>query len=107
MIKNHRGHAAYQWFTQIREMERTPDLNREQHFLNGEMTRADRLARQVKELKIGEEEITQRLVKHSRRMERLRATLEHLHEMHGDGAPRSPAAVRRFITVSAQRHSEV
>ena len=81
---------------QINDLELTPDSNRAQHFLDGEVTRADRLARQVKELEIGEKIMTKRLVRHSRRLERLRVTLEHLHETRGNDSPRSLAAVQRM-----------
>lgn len=40
------------------------------------------------------------LINHSRRMERMRATLEDLYETRGRGVPRSPPAIRR-ATVSA------
>jgi hypothetical protein len=95
MTQNPRRHAAYQWFARVRDIEGTPDLSRARHFLEGEMTRVDRSARQVKNLKIGDEGMTRRLVEHSRRLERMRATLEHLYETRGDDHPRSLPAVRR------------
>lgn len=106
MIHNHRRHDAYQRFRQIRDLERTPDLKRVQHFLDGEMTRIDRAARQVKRLKIGEERMTKRLSEHSSRMERLRETLEHLHEVHGDDHPRSPKAIQRTAVRAIHRRGE-
>ena len=92
---------------QIRDLERTLDSNRAQHFLDGELTRADRLARQVIELKIGEEDMTIRLVRHSRLLERLRVSLEHLHETRGNDSPRFPAAVRRVSLAAGHRLGEV
>jgi hypothetical protein len=106
MLRIPRRHAAYQRFVKIRDLERTPDLNRERHFLDGEMTRVDRSARQVKELKTGEEQMTKRLVDHSRRVERLRTALEHLHEMRGEDHSRSAAAVRRPAVRSQHRRGE-
>jgi hypothetical protein len=106
MVENPRRHAAYQRFAQIEDMERTPDLKRAQHFLDGQMTQADRLARQVKELKTGDIDLTKRLVAHSRRVERLRASLEHLHEKRGDDPRRSPAAVRRRVPEAVHHWSE-
>jgi hypothetical protein len=106
MIRNPRHHAAHQRFERIRELARTPDSNREQHFLDGEMTRVDRTARQVKELRTGEEQMTRRLLEHSRRVERLRTTLEHLHWMRRDDHPRSLPAVRRAVVRSRHRRGE-
>lgn len=106
MIQNPRRHAAYQRFRQIRDLERTPDLKRVRHFLDGEMTRIDRAARQVKRLNIGEERMTKMLAEHSSRMERLRETLEHLHEVHADDHPRSPEAVQRTAVTALHRRGE-
>jgi hypothetical protein len=106
MVRNPRRHAAYQRFVKIRDLEQTPDLNRERHFLDGEMTRVDRSARQVKELKTGEERMMKRLLDHSRRVERLRTTLEHLHQMRADDHPRSPAAIRRAPARILHRRGE-
>lgn len=50
--------------------------------------------------------MTKRLVEHSRRVERLRATLEHLHQMRGEDHPRSAAAVRRTPVKSQHRGGE-
>lgn len=106
MLKNPRRHAACQRLAQIRDIERIPDLKRERHFLDGEMTDVDRSARQIKELKTGEEAMTKRLVAHSRRLERLRATLEHLHETRGEDHPRSPAAIRSGAAGAFHRRGE-
>jgi hypothetical protein len=88
MLANPKRHTVYQRIQQIRELERIPDLNREQHFLDGEMTRADRLARQIKDLKTGDEKLNKRMMDHSHRIEKLRSTLEHFHSVRGTDAPR-------------------
>jgi hypothetical protein len=95
MLNNPKRHSVYQRRRQIQEIEATPDLNRAQHFLDGEMTRADRLARQIKELRTGDQALTKRMVQHSRRLEKLRSTLEHFHETRGRDAPRALAIIER------------
>jgi hypothetical protein len=95
MLNNPKRHNVYQRLGQIREVEKTPDLNRAQHFLEGEMAKADRLARQIKELKIGDEKLMKRMLQHSRRMEKLRSALEYFHEARGNDAPRALAIVER------------
>ena len=89
MLANPKRHSVYQRIQQIHDLECIPDLNRAQHFLDGEMTRADRLARQIKGLKTGDENLNKRMVDHSHRMEKLRSTLEHFHSVRGADAPRS------------------
>jgi hypothetical protein len=89
MMANPKRHTVYQRIQQIRELERIPDLNRAQHFLEGEMTRADRLARQVKDLNTGDERLKKRMMDHSHRMEKLRSTLEDFHLVRGTDAPRA------------------
>ena len=89
MLENPKRHSVYQRILQVQDLERVPDLNRAQHFLDGEMTRADRLARQIKDLKTGDERLNKRMVDHSHRMEKLRSTLEHFHSVRGVEAPRA------------------
>ena len=84
---------------QIKDLEWTRDSNRAQHFLDGEVTRADRLARQVKELEIGEKIMTIRLV-------RLRVTLERLHETRGNDSARFHRAVQRVFLTAGHRWGE-
>jgi hypothetical protein len=94
MLKNPKRHTINQRLQQVREMEKVPDLNRAQHFLDGEMSRADRLARQIKELKV-DERLRSRLSSYSRRMEKLRAALEHFHETRGNDVPRALPIIER------------
>lgn len=89
MLGNPKRHSVYQRMQQIHGLERTPDLSRTQHFLDGDMTRADRLARQIKDLKTGDEKLSKRTLAHSHRMEKLRSTLEHFHSLRGTEAPRA------------------
>jgi hypothetical protein len=89
MLANPKRHTVYQRVQQVRGLEKIPDLNREQHFLDGEMTRADRLARQVKALKTSDEKLNRRMIAHSHRMEKLRSTLEHFLSIRGNDGPRA------------------
>lgn len=104
-IADPRQHAAYQSFTMMAELAAVPDLNREQHFLSGRMADVDRQARQAKELKfdvteaagrkIDVAQLTKRLVDHSKQVEKMRLSLEDLHESRADGGPRvRPLAAR-------------
>ena len=95
MLANPKRHNFNQRQGQVLELERIPDLNRAQHFLEVEMARADRLARQMKELRTGDEMLNKRLAEHSHRMEKMRATLEHFHEMRGRDLPRALAVIDR------------
>jgi hypothetical protein len=73
MIANPKRHGLYQRHVQILDIEKTPNLNRAQHFLDGEMARADRLARQIKDLKPSDDKLSTRMKGHSNRMEKLRS----------------------------------
>jgi hypothetical protein len=89
MLANPKRHTIYQRLSQVSELERIPDLNRAQHFLDGEMTRADRLARQIKDLKTGDDKLSKRMAGYSHRLEKLRSTLEHFHSVRGNDVPRA------------------
>jgi hypothetical protein len=94
MLNNPKRHSINQRLQQVREMEKVPNLNRAQHFLDREMRGADRLARQIKELKV-EERLSSRMSDYSRRMEKLRASLEHFHETRGNDVPRALPIIER------------
>ena len=55
MLSNPKRHGFNERVRQVRELERIPDRDRARHFLDTEMARADQLARQVKELKTGDD----------------------------------------------------
>lgn len=95
MKKDWRAHFLYQRFRQVGDLEVIPDQRRAHHFLEGDMATADRQARQIKELKVGDDKMTERLKKHSRRIESLRAGLENLYEDRGAGAPRALPVIRK------------
>lgn len=104
-IDDPRRHAAYQAFSPIQAMENIPLLSREHYFLNGPMVKADRLARDIKRLKpdvaeanlrkIDLEKLMRRFHDYSRKMEKLRTTLETFHESRNDETPKArPVAPR-------------
>lgn len=103
-IADPRQHAAYQSFSMMADLASVPDLNREQHFLNGRMAEVDRQARLAKDLKFSPEEaidignLTKRLVDHSKRIEQMRRSLEYLHETRADGAPRARPIAAWIVT---------
>lgn len=107
MTKNWRAHFQNQRFRQTRSLELVPDLRRIRHFLDTYMAEADRLARQVKNLKIDDKNLTLRLEKHSHLVEMRRTVLENLQEIRGDSPPRAPAAVRRGVETAGDRKGGV
>jgi hypothetical protein len=106
-IADPRQHAANQSFSMMAELASVPDLNREQHFLNGRMAEVDRQARLAKDLKFSAEEavkwkvdigkLTKRLVAHSKQVGKMRLSLEDLHETRADGAPRARPIAARIV----------
>jgi hypothetical protein len=93
MVKNWRAHFLYQRSERLSKLEKVPDQNRARHFLDVDVAEADRLARQVKELKIGDDDLSARLVKHSRKIEAMRAALENFYEVRGRSSARAPAVI--------------
>lgn len=98
-LKDPKQHAAYQSFRMVAELAGVPDLNREQHFLNGRMKEVRDQAALVKGLKFDPDAakergvdpvtLTKRLVKHSDQMGKMYQSLEDLHESRPVGAPRA------------------
>ncbi|MGH6871474.1 MAG: hypothetical protein ACREHE_08205 [Rhizomicrobium sp.] len=105
MVGDPRRHAAYQSFNQVLDLEVVPDLRRRQHFLDGHMSTASRTARQLAKLRLSPvdaaaldvdyESLMKRLLAHSMRMEKVQRTLETLHEMLPDEAPRARTVARQ------------
>jgi hypothetical protein len=99
MVSDPRGHAARRLTRSISARKAVPDLRRESHCLIGPMSEADKRAREIKALRpltreadrhgIKLEELMKRLASHSHRVEKLRASLEHLHETRGEEGPRA------------------
>ena len=107
MIKNWRSHFLHQRFARTHALELVPDHNRTRHFIETDLAQADRLARQVKQLKTGDEDMAKRLVEHSRRVESRRAALENLYETLGDNTARAPEAKRRSGSQIEKHHGDV
>ena len=99
MLTEHRGHASRQMFRSIEAIEKVPDLLRESSFLDGQMASAQRKAREVKGLRpsaaeaerhrIDLDDLMKRMTAHSQKIDKLRASLENLHETRGNDAPRA------------------
>jgi hypothetical protein len=104
MINNWRAHFLKQRHDQIQRIADVPDLKREADFLNRDLALADQQSRQIRDLNPIESELVprngesiadaknrlvERLKKHARRDEKLKATLENLHTTRGQGAPRA------------------
>ena len=111
MVSDPRRHAARQLFKAVSSLETGPDLRRESYFLDGPMADVERIARQVRLLRPSPVEARKRNIdlaglmsrfqQHSRRMERLLAMLEALHQSRGDEGPRAlPVQSREPITRS-------
>jgi hypothetical protein len=104
MISDPLRHAANQGFRSISALEAVPDLKREEYFLNGPMKDAQQKARQIRSLKPTREEAEKRKIDlseflkrqgdHARRIEKLRKTLEHLHESRSSEGARARAVER-------------
>lgn len=94
MVKNWRAHFLHQRFGQVARLEKIPDQNRARHFLDADMAEADRLARQIKDLRISDSDLSARLTTHSRKIENLRSALENLFEVRGRSSARALAVIR-------------
>lgn len=107
MTGHSKRHSIVQETKALAALGRVPDLMRTQHFLEKEMTEADRFARQIKELKPvaaelkprrgqtqeqAAESLSARLAAQALRNEKIRASLENLHSVRGLAAPRVLAA---------------
>lgn len=105
MISDPRGHAARQLFRALEGLEAVPDLRRETFFIDGPLRMADIKAREVKALrpdpseaerqKVSVESLMKRLDDHSRKIEKVRTTLERLHETRNADVPRARAPEQR------------
>lgn len=99
MTNDPRRHVEFQAFKAIDRLEGVPDLRREHFFLNGPMTEADRIGRQLRGLKlpaaeaakygINPTELMKRLGDHSRKLEQLLSVFERRHESRGDDSHRA------------------
>lgn len=99
MLEDPRAHAARQLFGTIADLEAVPDLRRETFFVDGPLRAADLKAREIKALRpdpseaerqnVDVENLMKRLDGHSRKVEKVRTTLENLHERRGQDESRA------------------
>ncbi len=98
MIDDPRAHAAYQAFSQVRAMQEIPQFSREHYLLNGPIADADRLAREIKQLRPSEAEarlhgidvakLMKRFHDYSHKVHRVHPPLETIHNSRSDETPR-------------------
>lgn len=119
MIRNSKRHSIVQEQRAMHALEAVPDMMRATHFLDKEVAAIDRASRQIKELKpqLSElqpkknqtaeqaaESLVKRMASHAVRNEKMRASLEDLHNLRGPDAPRAaPAALARRVNSSVPR----
>jgi hypothetical protein len=113
MVADPRRHAVRQIFQELDRLQAVLDVKREHHFLNGPMTAADRLARQIKNFKPSVAEVAERgidvtklmgrLSAHSRRIEQLSDALQHLHNERGNETARARAVRVRDAKSNAKK----
>ena len=99
MTNDPRGHMARQLFRSVSALEEIPDSRREKYFINEPLAHADRRAREIKaprplqaeaaRIGVDANDLMRRMGEHSHRIEKLRASFEHLHETRGDERPRA------------------
>jgi hypothetical protein len=113
MIKEPRGHAAYQAFSRHEALQRVPDLRRMEYFLVGPMADAERETKKIAALRppksdglrlnIDPEKLMVRLHNQSIRLSKLKRTMEKLEEQRGSDASRArPVKLRRNSEASSK-----
>jgi len=86
MLADPRRHNFSCRAAQVRALEQIPAHDRARHFLDGEMTRAVRLARQMTTLRVDDAALAKRLADHAARTEKLQAVLEDLSRQTVEGS---------------------
>lgn len=97
-IKDPKAHYLCQCARQIADIARVPENRRVRHFLDRELSDAERVARSAAKLKVEDQELVDVLTRNSVRLEKMCAVLEDLSKT-VEGAPRAlvprrPAAAR-------------
>ena len=80
MLNNHRSHIARQKFRAVDDLFNVPDSRRIDHFMSVEMRNAERKARDLVRLKIGDDRLKQILSKGRKRIESMTRMFETLSE---------------------------
>jgi len=93
-LKDPRGHYLRQRALEFESLSSVPEPRRAQHFLDTTLADADRKARQIAKLKVGDVKLSTMLVKNTERLDRMRAVLEDLQKTGGivSRAKRFPAS---------------
>jgi hypothetical protein len=103
MIKDPKGHYLRQRAWQCEAISAVPENRRSQHFLDKDLAQADRIARQIANLKVSDYRLAQKMEENSRRLDRMRVVLENLDKT-SSSATRSPAfAPIRNLQVSIEK----
>lgn len=98
MLKDPKRHFLTQRQKQLLDLENTPDQRRIRRFLEHHLTAADRVARQVANLKIENKSIADALRKIPVRLDRMRSVLEDLENTIGSEVTRAkPLATRNSV----------
>lgn len=95
MLHGPKAHYLRQRAQGVQELSRIPEARRAQHYLDKQLAPAERSARTVAKLKVGDEGLKKLLEKSSVRLEKIHSVLDDLHGTIKD-APRSRAPVRRL-----------
>jgi hypothetical protein len=95
MIKNWRAHNLHQMTERTKRLEAVPDQRRARHFLDNDLADTARIAHQIASLNLPDEGLSERLSKHSHRVDNMRAAMSDLHEIRGEVAPRAAAVAER------------
>lgn len=93
MLKDPKAHYLRQRTEAVRELSRIPEARRAQHYLDRLLTPAERAARSIAKLKVGDDGLKRILEKSSERLEKMHSVLDDLH-IAIKGAPRSPSPTR-------------
>ena len=80
MLADPRAHIAWQRFRVVRELARVPDARRPEHFVEVEVRKADRAARDLAALRTGKQSVDKALAKWRKRMDGMSRMFETLAE---------------------------
>lgn len=105
MVRDSRGHAAYQAFGHHDALQKIPDLKRVEYFLNGPMAGAVRESKQISQLRppkaealrldIDPDRLMMRLNEQALRLSKMKTALEKLEEKRDSDLPRARVAKLR------------
>lgn len=79
-LKDPKGHYLRQRASEYASLSAVPELRRTQHFLDTTLSQADRTARQIAKLKLGDEKLLALVTQNANRLDRMRVVLDNLRE---------------------------